>query len=1144
MASGYIGKISAVVTANTSLLSRELVKSAKDANRFANSLKNSIDRGADAASASIEKIFTPLQMLERKLKLAESRGLKLNMPSEQIRAFVSASEQINKPLEQASKQFSKLGLDVQGAFLPALNAAQDAAIRVNREIQQTGAASEGAFTRAQAAVEATTLSLSRLAQAEALVGKGMTGNELQFRSPALFQALQSSAKSTQAAAGLSPQQLADGVIAGRVRELQAYQKEALEAQALLESLELQPNIDPSVIEAQRKRVEELSETTRRASENVLTGLSSSTTPGGEALADNLKEQNRLRQEAIEKGTELLNVFSREEAAQIRLSEQVRKANLNSRISRQEKAERIRSDVLSDEKFALDLDNREIDAYLQKVGVLKTVISGLGSGDTKAAESAIRRLGEAAAIAFDDENIRTEDVKRELNQVEREAVEAAAAVSGIPAEELGRRLNTAGDVGRRGADKFSLAINQAAFAIDDFFSATGGFEFKLRAVQNNLTQLGFIIGETKGLFIALGAAIAGQAAVALARYVNGGASAQQTSKALNESLKEQQTIVDQLRQKFDQLGESIASAAFSGSPDDQFRRQLDELEKQAREAREATVAAISPDVVRERVQQERLREQQGAATSIGQVLAIEAQIQESRRRQAEAEAEAARAPVAASNARDQVIGTIRANEFLQGGRLTGVSLRRAEEERQRFAEIFEDAGNDITSIIDAVEERLGQRRDVAAESIGATNFERAPEILRARRDQAELEAVLRRLRLIEQSGADTAALSALAAARRVGGTIQSSRQSLVDGGASDGFLSEALSRVADSLNTRLQRLGEARAAGDLELVASLESSIEGLQSYASELSSAANATQVFAETLSRVATDLANTAASEAQSAADQARRDRNAVNVDPRSTFDQRQIAERRRRDAAVAADFARQFAANLEADRVSAVQQFDRDAAAGNLGVVVQALVDERRRLEEELNADGTSVERRQQIRARQSQIDAQLSAEFEASPEGRALRDRADAIDRSLINQRRELESAARGEDLIASNAEKAGAQLARNLLDIREAFDLRRRAGVDDDANEQAQAEARLIKESRRQIAPAVFALQDQITNAAIGGPNRAALSASDITTQQGTSELNRLLRGDDPAREQNIVELRKQTAELVGLREDLKNLGVAD
>jgi hypothetical protein len=246
-------------------------------------------------------------MLERKLKLAESRGLKLNMPSEQIRAFVSASEQINKPLEQASKQFAKLGLDVQAAFLPALNAAQDAAIRVNREIQQTGTASEGAFTRAQAAVEATTLSLSRLAQAQALVGKGMAGNELQFRNPALFQALQSSAKATQTAAGLSPQQLADGVITKRVRELQVYQQEALKAEAVLESLELQPNIDPSAIEAQRKKVQELSEITRRASENVLTGLSSSTTPGGKALADNLKEQNRLSKRRLKEALNFLCV---------------------------------------------------------------------------------------------------------------------------------------------------------------------------------------------------------------------------------------------------------------------------------------------------------------------------------------------------------------------------------------------------------------------------------------------------------------------------------------------------------------------------------------------------------------------------------------------------------------------------------------------------------------------------------------------------------------------------------------------------------------------------------------------------------------------------------------------------------------------
>jgi len=124
MASGYIGKISAIVTANTSDLSRKFRQSSKEANAFAVSLRSSIDRAGTNAQKSLEKIFTPLQQLERQLKAASSRSLKLKLPLDQVRAFVSAAEAINKPLERSAGGFAKLSTEVQAALIPALNAAQ------------------------------------------------------------------------------------------------------------------------------------------------------------------------------------------------------------------------------------------------------------------------------------------------------------------------------------------------------------------------------------------------------------------------------------------------------------------------------------------------------------------------------------------------------------------------------------------------------------------------------------------------------------------------------------------------------------------------------------------------------------------------------------------------------------------------------------------------------------------------------------------------------------------------------------------------------------------------------------------------------------------------------------------------------------
>jgi hypothetical protein len=54
-----------------------------------------------------------------------------------------------------------------------------------------------------------------------------------------------------------------------------------------------------------------------------------------------------------------------------------------------------------------------------------------------------------------------------------------------------------------------------------------------------------------------------------------------------------------------------------------------------------------------------------------------------------------------------------------------------------------------------------------------------------------------------------------------------------------------------------------------------------------------------------------------------------------------------------------------------------------------------------------------------------------------------------------------------------------------------------------------------------------MTDEVMNARLQGPSRAALNVSDINTSQGANELNRLIRGDDSARDVNLAEMRKQS-----------------
>jgi hypothetical protein len=67
--------------------------------------------------------------------------------------------------------------------------------------------------------------------------------------------------------------------------------------------------------------------------------------------------------------------------------------------------------------------------------------------------------------------------------------------------------------------------------------------------------------------------------------------------------------------------------------------------------------------------------------------------------------------------------------------------------------------------------------------------------------------------------------------------------------------------------------------------------------------------------------------------------------------------------------------------------------------------------------------------------------------------------------------------------------------------------------------------------RALAPTIAGMADSVRNAVLQGPSRAALNASDVTTTQGQQELNRLLRGDDPARDVDMVALQRETNEIL-------------
>jgi DNA repair exonuclease SbcCD ATPase subunit len=259
---------------------------------------------------------------------------------------------------------------------------------------------------------------------------------------------------------------------------------------------------------------------------------------------------------------------------------------------------------------LGLDQRALQGYNAQLTILQGYISRISVEASGPAVAAFNQLRNAIAAAFEAGTINSEETKKELDSLLQATARTTAALAGVGVGGISRDLQRAGDIGRRGLDNWSLAANQAAFAVDDFLSSTGGLEFKLRAVSNNITQLAFILGGTTGLFIGLGAVIAGQLAVGLIKWINNGRSAEDQTKALNEALARQKSLVDELAEAFKSLGESASQGIFSeqAKAARDFARDIENILKKQKELEFQRVAEKDPETQRQRAEQNKLRGQ--------------------------------------------------------------------------------------------------------------------------------------------------------------------------------------------------------------------------------------------------------------------------------------------------------------------------------------------------------------------------------------------------------------------------------------------------------------------------------------------------------------------------------------------------------
>ena len=1122
MASGYIGKISAIVTANTSDLSRKLSQSSKEANAFAVSLRSSIDRAGTNAQKSLEKIFTPLQQLERQLKAASFRSLDLKLPVDKVRAFVSAAEAINKPLERSAGGFAKLSTEVQAALTPALNAAQDAALSVNRQIENTGGVAQKSFDAATAAARRFGAANRAALQAQEIAGRGLTGSELQFRSPAAFAALTRTADLTKRVGGLPSSALEDGNLRGKVEQLTRISSRIQAEFAKLDNLKL-TGAPAAQIDAANEKLQRLANVARQG-QDELEALANRFDPlaqknAGEAeikaLIDREKKALQVEKEILDakdqqikkakeiEDAETKALINREKKAlqvekeildakdqQIKKAKEIEDAETKALINREKRAQQVENEILDAKdqqvKKAKEIEDAEIQALInrEKKGLqveaaiqaarqktiqgqrenagasfrsgfggpgsaginfgfeqqalsaytaqLQVLQRAIGSASAEArgpAVAAFAKLRDYIANAMERGELETRETRDEIRRLTQEAVAASASVAGISAKALGRSVNRAGDVSRRGFDNISLALNQAAFAVDDFFSSTGGLEFKIRAVQNNLTQLGFILGGTAGLFASLGFVIAGQATLALINFINEGRKTEDMVKALTESLSRQRDVASGVKSTFNEIAQELENDVFSEAAKDADRltARLEGLIEAFRKLREERVLQSSVEGQRAQADINRIERQIGQAENPGRLVLLQRDLVLARQAQAQ---------VAAN-----------ANEPVQ-----------LEQAISRFAEAIRPLEESI-----ARQDLLragGRRAFVQQELIDAQVDARVQRVLETS-DLGSLEGLRRS---ISERSRGTESLV--------------NRTPLIAGGLASGALdSEAAAEVASLSSLLASVQGFQQAGAALSRAAEVEDQIRkalaSSRSRIEDFGEGVESSQEFSDAVDEQARIL-----SEAVSTISESFSKLDKLEITPEEFLESLNAA-----------------AAKVDAEAAKRAQLIAR--------------------IEDVFNEE--EVLRREADEERAKEIDSRLT---------------------KAIEERQQ--SAERGADLVRSPGERLAKEVLDSILDIQNAFGLRTPENL---ARAQPSVES-FLGEQRRSIAPALFTLQDTIANAVLQGPSRAALNAADVTTTQGTAELNRLLRGDDPARDQNLLELQKQTAELEKLNQTLRAAGVAD
>jgi hypothetical protein len=741
-----------------------------------------------------------------------------------------------------------------------------------------------------------------------------------------------------------------------------------------------------------------------------------------------------------------------------------------------------------------IDDAAITRSMGRLAGMEQVLLRVGAAAGSDTAMAFDRLANATRTAVQAGTLGLPDTIRLLNTLEREAAEAAAATGRISVGGAMTEVRRAGDVGRTGMNGFSMGLNQAMFAVDDFFSSVGGFEQKIRAVSNNVTQLGFVVGGTSGLFASLAAVVTAQVGLALYKYINDGRSAADVTKALNDALARQKSLLESLAQAYDSLAESIGKSGMSdrGQKEAERKKQFDDIRKKQKELRDEDVQSLDPTINKERANQAKLqRDLETEGTAGGRVL-IEQKIKESKEREEQRKKELENSPTPTVDAARNAVETA----LNRGMVAEPEDVAQGQADNKAFADNAIQQNATIEQQIAGLRRAQDKLRPQASSWFASAG---------AKQGIADLEATIKSLAKSGNAIKDEALVKIFEGLQGVSDVLKGGQEKLKAALGED-IGSSAIAQMMDQIGKDIEAQTELAAANplDTKIQEQVNATKAELERMANSLVEAALRIVIFSDAMKKISDTLQSDLGS-FQQRADKAREDD--LRLGTQKSGDQRKAADE---DLRAAEANKRRIENNLKHAR----EKEEERLAGGDVDAVMK-------RLEAEIADPNTSADRRLEAR---TELDREREANrnrIENDPG--VIQARAEMDNFTQDNQQKE--AAIRGRETAMTGEQKRAADLKSQADDLvaasREDFG----GGVKGDAFVQKGAEQMGLA-----AAPMLAGFRDEVMNARLQGPSRQALKVSDTTTSEGQAELQRLLRGDDAAKDINLVELQQQTASL--------------